>query len=181
MSALAFSRARVSGALLIVFAKIHLVEVPHSNAEEVPRDGPNNEIYRDVSNVINRAVRESWLSHQILCGDYEEHESAPLQDSYAQGEALFASDLRFLPMLLSRLTWWLQSAVPLGQIHGNIVEQPWAKFNTNVPGRRPNFCPPGWGFPRILGFLERMSQTKWALAVCGNQSPNHFICDHAIG
>ena len=30
----------VRGTLLILFAKIHFVEIPHVSAKEVPRDGP---------------------------------------------------------------------------------------------------------------------------------------------
>ena len=45
--------------------------------------GQSEEIYHDVSNVIDRSVRRSWFSDQVLCGRYDEHQSAPLQDSYA--------------------------------------------------------------------------------------------------
>ena len=119
--------------MLILFAKVHFVEVPHASAKEVPRDRPNEEIYRNVSNVIDRSVRESGFSDQVLCGDYDEHQSAPLQDSYAQGEAVLPSGLRFLPTLPRCLTWWLQPrAVPSQQTHGDIVEQRWTNCNTNV-------------------------------------------------
>lgn len=39
--ATAESRCRMRGALLIPFAKVHFVELPHTSAKEEPGDGPD--------------------------------------------------------------------------------------------------------------------------------------------
>ena len=115
----------------------------NAKAKEEAGDGPDDEIYRDVSNVIDRLVRKAWFADQVLCRHYDEHKSAPLQDSYTKKKTVLPSGLRLLPMLPRRLTWWLQSrAVPSQQRHEDIVEQLRTNFKTtaaiSVSTQNPN-------------------------------------------
>src|SRR5258708_2330244 len=85
--------------LPILFAEVHFVEAPHALAKEVSSDGPDEQIYGNLADVINRLVLEPWFSDQVLRGHCDEHKSAPPQHSYPQHEALLSSSLCFLPPL----------------------------------------------------------------------------------
>src|SRR5215469_4410964 len=97
----------------MLFPKVRFVIAPHALPEEVPCYGPNEQIYSDHANVIDRMVVRMWFSDQVLGHHCDEHESAPPQHTNAQHEALLPSSFRFLPTLPCLLRWRIeQRAVP---------------------------------------------------------------------